>query len=176
MHVQPLRGDNLRESGGAGIAAVRALVCIDDRLLSRAILPTAVRVVELTGAELEFLHVLDPHQVSSTARRPPGGPLGDPGFVGVAEDHGQALARRDVEIREELEAELRAVPGFARVVILHERDPAKAIVSHSEETHPDVIVMATRAQRGVAGVLSGSTTQKVIRSGVAPVLVVHPAD
>jgi nucleotide-binding universal stress UspA family protein len=36
--------------------------------------------------------------------------------------------------------------------------------------------MATHSRRGLRRALFGSTTEAVIKSGIAPVLVVHPKD
>jgi nucleotide-binding universal stress UspA family protein len=48
------------------------------------------------------------------------------------------------------------------------------IIERAREEQPDVIVMATHSRQGISHLLFGSTTEEVVRSGVAPVLVVHP--
>jgi nucleotide-binding universal stress UspA family protein len=55
-------------------------------------------------------------------------------------------------------------------------DPAQAIIECARAEQPDVIVMATHSRTPMKQLLFGSTTEAVIRSGVAPVLVVHPTD
>jgi nucleotide-binding universal stress UspA family protein len=51
---------------------------------------------------------------------------------------------------------------------------AKTIVQRATEEQPDVIVMATHSRGRLSHLLFGSTTEEVVRSGIAPVLVVHP--
>ncbi len=54
------------------------------------------------------------------------------------------------------------------------KDAAKTIIKHARALQTDVIVMATHGRSGLAHALFGSTTEQVIRAGVAPVLVVRP--
>ncbi|HET8648273.1 MAG TPA: universal stress protein, partial [Vicinamibacteria bacterium] len=44
----------------------------------------------------------------------------------------------------------------------------------ARRTHPDLIAMATHGHGGARHLLAGSVCERVIRSGVAPVLVVRP--
>ena len=52
-------------------------------------------------------------------------------------------------------------------------DVTAAIVRYAIERHPDVIVMATHGETGVIHRLFGDTAEAVVRSGAAPVLLVH---
>jgi nucleotide-binding universal stress UspA family protein len=54
--------------------------------------------------------------------------------------------------------------------------PEKAIIEAARERGVDVIVMATHSRGPLARALFGSVTEQVVRSGVAPVLVVHPRE
>jgi nucleotide-binding universal stress UspA family protein len=66
-------------------------------------------------------------------------------------------------------------PGTTVHVQAHVSDGAASlIIEHAREEQADVIVMATRSRQGISHLLFGSTTEEVVRSGVAPVLVVHP--
>ncbi len=57
-----------------------------------------------------------------------------------------------------------------------DKDGAAAIMRAAERLAPDVIVMSTHGRTGLAKRFVGSVTEKVIQSGVAPVLVIHPQD
>ena len=57
-----------------------------------------------------------------------------------------------------------------------DKDAPAAIVRIAERVKPDVIVMATHGQSGLFKRFVGGVTEKVIESGVAPVLVVHPQE
>ena len=54
--------------------------------------------------------------------------------------------------------------------------PADTIIACARELHTDVIVMATHSRASLSRALFGSTTEHVVRSGVAPVLLVHPTE
>ena len=55
-----------------------------------------------------------------------------------------------------------------------EEDPAKAIVAHAGKYHVDFIAMATHGRSGMGQVVQGSVAAEVLRSGVAPMLLVRP--
>lgn len=52
--------------------------------------------------------------------------------------------------------------------------PDKAIVQRAKMEGADLIVMATHGRSGLAHVLLGSVTEKVVRTAPCPVLTVHP--
>ncbi len=54
--------------------------------------------------------------------------------------------------------------------------PAQVIIERARQEAPAVIVMATHGHTWPVRSLFGSVTEDVVRSGVAPVLVVHPKD
>jgi nucleotide-binding universal stress UspA family protein len=51
-------------------------------------------------------------------------------------------------------------------------EPAKEIIDFARRGQFDLIVMATHGRSGLQRTLHGSVTAAVIRSGVAPVLVI----
>ena len=93
-----------------------------------------------------------------------------------AEDKTQAIARRTAELEDYLSGLAHQLPtGVARHVEAHVSDKvAEVIVDRAREEQIDVVVMATHNRRPLAKALFGSTTEAVVRSGVAPVLLVHP--
>jgi nucleotide-binding universal stress UspA family protein len=54
--------------------------------------------------------------------------------------------------------------------------PAQVIIERARQEAPAAIVMAAHGHTGLVRSLFGSVTDAVVRSGVAPVLVVHPGD
>lgn len=99
---------------------------------------------------------------------------GEPRF---AETKDQAFDRARHELEYYLEDIGRRVGGANVSIEAHISDEAaKVIIEIAREEQPDVIVMATRSRSGISHLLFGSTTEKVVRSSVAPVLVVHPKD
>lgn len=54
--------------------------------------------------------------------------------------------------------------------------PADEIVRFAAEHHADLIVMGTHSREGVARIMVGSVTEKVVRRAPCPVLTVHHPD
>lgn len=99
---------------------------------------------------------------------------GEPKF---AETKDQAFDRARHELEYYLEEIARRIGAPNISIEAHISDEAaKTIIEIAREEQPDVIVMATRSRTGISHLLFGSTTEKVVRSSVAPVLVVHPKD
>jgi nucleotide-binding universal stress UspA family protein len=96
--------------------------------------------------------------------------------VASAETKEQAMERRLAELQDYLQGLGAKLPAGAKVHIeAHcDDDAARRIIECARAERPDVIVMATHSRRPLGQVLFGSTTEAVVRSGVAPVLVVHP--
>ena len=57
--------------------------------------------------------------------------------------------------------------------LLRAGDPAVEILRAIDELHPALVAMGTHGRTGLAHLLLGSVTEKVVRSSSAPVLTVH---
>ena len=94
------------------------------------------------------------------------------------ETRDQTEARVETEQRNYLQGRARALRGqvTARVSVRTEISdhPAAAIIRRAREEHVDFIAMATHGRTGLNHLLAGSVCEEVIRSGVAPVLVLRP--
>ena len=165
---------------------MKILATFDGSEHAEAILPILSRMAALPDAEIVLVGVA--HEPGARAARGArrtsvvGGMPGstpmvvrapDPGFI---ETKSQAIQRAHAELEDYLNGIAAQLPEGTRVSVeAHIADhPAKMIIDVAREDQPDVIVMATRGLTGVRHVLFGSTTEAVIQSGVAPVLVVHP--
>jgi len=94
----------------------------------------------------------------------------------MVETKEQAIERRVTEMREyllDLGHRLPAGTTF-RAEVHVSSQPGAAIVKQAMTESPDVIVMATHGRTGLVRTLFGGTAEEVVRSGVAPVLLVHP--
>lgn len=60
-----------------------------------------------------------------------------------------------------------------RVIVAESNAPAEEIVKQSAATGADIIVIGAHAQSSILDALMGSTTEKVIRKSIVPVLVVQ---
>jgi nucleotide-binding universal stress UspA family protein len=61
-----------------------------------------------------------------------------------------------------------------RLVVDFADDPAGVIIARAREAHADLIAMTTHGRTGLGHLLAGSVCERVIRSRVAPVVVLRP--
>jgi nucleotide-binding universal stress UspA family protein len=59
-------------------------------------------------------------------------------------------------------------------VAMYPIDAGAMVVERARSEHPDMIVMATHGRSGVVRIVLGSVAERVVRSGVAPVMLVQP--
>jgi nucleotide-binding universal stress UspA family protein len=167
---------------------MKILATFDGSRFSEATLRQLEMMAHLPTAEFVFLAVT--HEPHGRLQRFGGGrPDASAELVGQtpvvvdapepqwAENKGQAIERRRAQLSDYLHDIAAKLPPGPTIAIETEvsDEPADAIVGYAKEHQVDVIVMATHSRAGLAHALFGSTTEKVVRSGVAPVLVVHPA-
>lgn len=94
-----------------------------------------------------------------------------------AEDTEHAIERIKSELKDYLEDRAIALrnEGFAvRPLVLLSDRPAHAIIDCAREIGPLFIAMATHGHGGLSHAVSGSIAEAVVKSGVAPVLLVRP--
>jgi nucleotide-binding universal stress UspA family protein len=94
----------------------------------------------------------------------------------TVENKGQAIERQIAERTDylrDLSTRLPEGPRYSFEAVMHD-DPACAIIERALVLQPDVIVMATHGHSGLVHILFGDVAEEVVRSGVAPVLLVHP--
>ncbi len=137
------------------------LVTLDGSDLAMQALPVAGKVAALLGARVRLLRVIAP--VAS----------GDP-------PQGDLSALVDLEerrAREDLQRHARALDGVpVDVTVRVSSDPAQEIVRHLRESPVDFVVMATHGHGGLRQMVTGSVTEAVLRSGLAPVVAVRPVE
>jgi nucleotide-binding universal stress UspA family protein len=168
----------------------RILVPLDGSALSAEVLPTVKRLLEGMAGEVTLFMAAEAPR--PTRRRRPGlrtalpiaagvtGPLA-PGMLQLAapayaETRDQAVERQEHEIMEYLDQAGRSLVETGRPIhaAVHFGEPAKEIIAFAKRGRFDLILMATHGRSGLRETLQGSVTAEVIRSGVAPVLVVRP--
>jgi nucleotide-binding universal stress UspA family protein len=93
-----------------------------------------------------------------------------------AENKEQAVKRAKAELHDYLTSVARRLPTDLRVRIetALDDDACAAIVRFAMTERPDLIVMTTHGHTGLVHLLFGDVAEGVVRSGVAPVLLVHP--
>jgi nucleotide-binding universal stress UspA family protein len=167
---------------------MKILATFDETPFSEAILPQLNLIAGLPNAEFTLLSVAHepdgklrkrgrPRPIVFTDAMGRGTPMViDAIDASYAENKIQAIERRMSELEDYLLAMAHRLPhGASCQVEAHVSDDvAGMIVDRAREEQIDVIVMATHSRGPLRQALFGSTTEAVVRSGVAPVLLVHP--
>jgi nucleotide-binding universal stress UspA family protein len=169
---------------------MKILVTLDGSHFSEAILGTVGKLARPLHAQVHLLSIAEHDQARSTSVRqaaadlaPVSTPTGTLLRVPLpadlvspaAESRSQALARVDASLREYLEDRSKELEnGDVTVSVGFAGDVAEAIIDHARREQVDLIAMATHGRTGLSHLLAGSVCERVIRSGVAPVLVLRP--
>ena len=132
----------------------RILVPLDFSACSKKALQYAVPLAQQFGAELALLHIVEPY--------PPIAEL-TPVRLETADEGQQELARVAKLIPGDISSRVTVRSGVA----------AHEIVEAAEDLAADLIVISTHGRTGLAHVVMGSTTEKVVRHAHCPVLVVR---
>lgn len=144
----------------------RILVPTDGSKLSDKAIKEAARLAKLAGADLLLLHVRPPYD------RP---------LYTEGSSLGNTSRRKNREIEEKEEhdilhaaAKLSDAMGVTtETTYVTNPSPYEAIVKTATKGKCDLIVMSSHGRRGIAGLLIGSETQKVLTHTTIPVLVVR---
>ena len=140
----------------------RILVPTDGSDITRKAVDTAVRLAQRLDAQLFAVAVKEPFPYSAISEVQAIAPQE---FYEAQE---KVASARVTSVVEAARAERVACSGYT-VESIH---PWEAILAHAKEKGCDLIVMASHGRRGVAAVLLGSETQRVLLHSPIPVLVV----
>lgn len=166
------------------------LVPLDGSELAERALSHAQGLAKTHGATVHLLRVLTHHPSGGHSRG--GGQTGDGAAgtraglaIGIPSDLGGSSSRSLELARQLLEAQLEEAQEYLEhmaarlkdegIVVeteLLEGEPHERIVEHAKQHGVDIIVMSTHGHGGIKRLIMGSTTDRVIRSGEAHVLVV----
>jgi nucleotide-binding universal stress UspA family protein len=162
----------------------QVLATLDQSKLSEVILPYLPGVLRY-GDEVVLLTVGRPPQAIMQNRIVREQPLVvgptveilEPMAQPYAEDRERAIERQKNELLDYLwdRGLMLRNEGFTvRPMVMFDERPARAIVNCARELGPLFIAMATHGRSGVGHAISGSIAEEVVKSRVAPVLLVRP--
>lgn len=142
------------------------LVPVDDSPLSRKAARHAVRLARSIGARITALHVIPPF-------RPP---AFTDGVIPYPELYSPAEYRKSTErYSRKLVGRVEKLAKAARVrwqgAFVTGDQPWKSIIGAARKGRCDLILMASDGRRGIAAVVLGSETTKVLTHSKIPVLV-----
>ena len=139
------------------------LVPTDGSDITAKAVTTAIGLARSVGAQLQTIGVKEPFPYSAISEMQPTPPQE---FFDAQERIAAARVKAVVDLCQQA-----GVPCQSQTVeALH---PWEAIIEHAQRTGCDLIVMASHGRRGVAALLLGSETQKVLTHSKVPVLVVR---
>ena len=141
----------------------RVLIPTDGSEITDKAVVTAVALAKLCGASLVTLCVKEPFPYSAISEMQPVPPQE---FYDAQERIAASRVKRVMEVAK---AEGVNCEG-ATVEAIH---PWEAILDAAKQKHCDVIVMASHGRKGMAALLIGSETNKVLTHSPLPVLVVR---
>ena len=141
------------------------LVPTDGSKLSAKALKSAIAVARPLGARLTALHVIAPWVP----------PAGDAMMYYVEayspEQYQKAAAAHARALLDKARAAAAAAGVRCESLVRTDPQPWAAIIKAARARGCDLIVMASHGRRGIAGVLLGSETAKVLTHSKTPVLV-----
>lgn len=162
----------------------RILVTLDGTPTSEQVLPQVEQLIADTDASATLLTVAELPKETVKAPPPIRQPLAkvwgqaDPilGEPRLAETVAQASGRVQDELEHYLEEKGRSLrtQGITVDTVVRFGDPAEEIIAYARAHRVDLIMMATHGRTGLSQVIFGSVADRVLASGVAPVLLVRP--
>jgi universal stress protein A len=137
----------------------RILVAVDESAFAARAADVASELARSLGAELAFMHVIDPSLVSAPESGIPAGQL-----ITLAEQDGRRLLAAFSQ---------RASAQPPPLEFIHVGKAATEIVKAAKDWPADLIVIGSHGRGGVKRVLLGSVAETVMRQAACPVLVVR---
>ena len=141
----------------------RILIPTDGSELTQKAAATAIGLAKTLGAALCTLSVKEPFPYSAISEMQPVPP----------QEFFDAQERIASERVNAVRAACKAAGQTCEAHTVEAVHPWEAIIEHATNTGCDLIVMSSHGRRGVAALLLGSETQKVLTHTSIPVLVVR---
>ncbi len=138
------------------------LIPTDGSQLADAAVDKGIALAREAGARVTFLMVVEPFRILS--------------FDSVQLESARAQYDKQVagvvrDVLADAEAKARAAGVAATTIDGEEDEPYRAIVQAAETLGCDLIAMASHGRRGMAALMIGSQTMKVLTHSKIPVLV-----
>ncbi|MGR6807635.1 universal stress protein [Sphaerotilus natans] len=141
----------------------RILVPTDGSEITHKAVETAVAMAKAFGATLLTLAVKEPFPYSAITEMQPIPP----------QEFFDAQERIAVKHIDQVKAACAAAGVECLAATVEAAHPWEAIIDFGKDQGAELIVMASHGRRGVAALLLGSETQKVLTHSTVPVLVVR---
>jgi len=140
----------------------RILLPVDGSEFAEGSVAYAIRLAKSIGATLTAVHVTAPY--SDIA-------IGEIGAYLPEAEYKARAAANAVAALDKVKAAATAAGLAVTVHHMSHSHPWEAIIQTAKKDGADLIVMASHGRRGLAGLLIGSETKKVLTHSTIPVLV-----
>lgn len=138
------------------------LLATDGSALSLKAARTAGKLAAKLRAKVSAIYVIEPYMP----------PMAAEGAVLYAAYSPEEYERGMRKVADRAIARAASAAGMACASVVRiQTDPWKAIIDTARKGKCDLIVMSSHGRRGIAGLLLGSETQKVLTHSKVPVLV-----
>ena len=141
----------------------RILVPTDGSDLAAKAVSTAVNLAKQVGAKVFALSVKEPFPFNALSEYQPAPPA----------DYYENQERLALQRVGAVEEACRGAGVSCQVSTMESGSPWEAIIDHARDHQCDLIVMGSHGRKGMAALLLGSETQKVLTHCKLPVLVVR---
>lgn len=142
----------------------RILIPVDGSPLSKKAIREGVKIAKLSGAKVTGFYSPPEYEVLIYGEYVP------PDLM-TREDYEERAAQQAAKVLAAVVKEAEAAGVTVDTVVVASRMPWEAIVETARKKRCDLIVMASHGRKGLAGVLLGSETTKVLTHSKVPVLV-----
>jgi nucleotide-binding universal stress UspA family protein len=147
------------------------LVPLDGSELAERVLPSAMALAELFDGTLSLLRIVQP-VIRPSYLHEGSGVMGLTHSLLEEVQSLQCQRRDDAQVYLDRIAERVAGKGCrVRTRVIIDEQPAIGILVEAQSSHADLIAMETHGRRGLSRLFLGSVADKVVRSGVVPVLL-----
>jgi nucleotide-binding universal stress UspA family protein len=138
------------------------LIPTDGSDLSRKAVIYGVQLAKVVGAKVTAITVMEPYHVAS---------MDSVLIAETADEHDAQVARNADRTLEQVKMAGEAASVSVETLRETSDQPYRAIIDCALANKCDLIVMASHGRRGVAALLVGSETTKVLTHSMIPVLV-----
>lgn len=139
------------------------LIPTDGSKLSAAALRSGMQLAREQGAQVTVLYVMPDYRTMI---------YGSGALMAFNSEEFDRSAQKEADEVLQAAAEIAKVEGVAcKTERVTNMVVNKAIIQQAQDSHCDLICMASHGRKGIAGVLLGSETQRVLVNSSIPVLV-----
>lgn len=138
------------------------LLPVDGSEFGMGSVPYAIKFAKAVGARITAINVTAPYETIA---------VGELASFLVHDEYTKRAAENAAAVLERVKSAAREANVLVAAYQVEHAHPWEAIIHTAKEKGCDLILMASHGRRGIAGVLIGSETKKVLTHTTIPVLV-----